>query len=264
MGMGVPQTAPLPPGAALLGDKANTHVEGVQQGLGGHFGPVGKSMWEFGADVVAVTLEEAVQQTFLPEDLSQLLPPFQGQPGTSPEEKQRVRENFAACSSCKQHSTPSTFVLTQRRKLSGLPQNTASRGFLQDPKAPPESRPSVGHPHLLRALSQPSRPLPKAVKRLWVLVFPLGRPASDSLAAVTYLVTPWERAEAAQRSTRRTRMVPGTAGGKRPVVYIAPAHPHLRCQERTGPPLPHPPPPPGRHPAKAGDTQGQKDTANIG
>lgn len=66
-----------------LGAEANTHIEGVQQGLGGHLGPVGKSMREFGADVVAVVLQEVVQQTLLPEDLPQLLPPFQGQPGTS-------------------------------------------------------------------------------------------------------------------------------------------------------------------------------------
>lgn len=44
-------------------------------------------MWEFGADVVAVMLEEVVQQTLLPEDLPQLLPPFQGQPGTSTKEE---------------------------------------------------------------------------------------------------------------------------------------------------------------------------------
>lgn len=75
------------PRAAPLGDKANTHIEGVQQGFGGHFSPVGKSMWEFGADVIAVMLEEVVQQTLLPEDLPQLLPPFQGQPGTSTKEE---------------------------------------------------------------------------------------------------------------------------------------------------------------------------------
>lgn len=38
-------------------------------------------MREFGADVVVVMLEEAVQQALLPENLSQLLPPLQGQPG---------------------------------------------------------------------------------------------------------------------------------------------------------------------------------------
>lgn len=78
------------PGATPLGGKANTHIEGVEQGLGGHLGSVGKSMREFGGDVVAVMLEEAVQQALLPEDLSQLLPPFQGQPGTSTKEKNEL------------------------------------------------------------------------------------------------------------------------------------------------------------------------------
>lgn len=69
------------PWASLPWVKASTHVQGVQQGLGDHSENIRKSMWEFGADVVVVMLEEAVQQALLPEDLSQLLPPLQGQPG---------------------------------------------------------------------------------------------------------------------------------------------------------------------------------------
>lgn len=78
------------------GIRAHTHVQGVQQGLSGHPGPVGKGVREFGADVVVVTLEELVQQILLPEDISQLLPPFQGQPGTGNEGKRRVRWDFTA------------------------------------------------------------------------------------------------------------------------------------------------------------------------
>lgn len=90
-------------------DTAQTHIEGVQQGLGGHPASVGESMWEFGADVVVVMLEELVQQILLPEDISQLLPPFQGQPGTSNKERERVRWDFAACSSSEQCWTPPMF-----------------------------------------------------------------------------------------------------------------------------------------------------------
>lgn len=83
------------PQTAMLWVKASTHVQGVQQGFGDHGEHIRKSMWEFGADVVAVMLEEVVQQALLPEDLSQLLPPFQGQPGR----RKKVSQELAACSS---------------------------------------------------------------------------------------------------------------------------------------------------------------------